>query len=82
MVGVGGGEGDPTLLNNWGATHIKNFKKYPYKVQESCFVSMEEIHLKLYKRYQKEEKILDPFKNSTTALQIKIKDNRGACQKK
>ena len=44
---------------------------------------MEEIHFKLYKRYQKEEKILDPFKNSTTALQKKkIKDNRGACQKK
>ena len=29
---------------------------------------MEEIHFKLYKRYQKEEEILDPFKNSTTAL--------------
>ena len=43
---------------------------------------MEEIHFKLYKRYQKEEKILDPFKNSTTALLKKIKDNRGACQKK
>ena len=42
---------------------------------------MEEIHLKLYKRYQKEEEIL-PFKNSRTALQKKIKDNRGACQKK
>ena len=41
---------------------------------------MEEIHFKLYKRYQKEEEIL-PFKNSRTALQKKIKDNRGACQK-
>ena len=43
---------------------------------------MEEIHFKLYKRYQKEKERLDPFKNSTTALQKKIKDNRGACQKK
>ena len=42
---------------------------------------MEEIHFKLYKWYQKEEEIL-PFKNSRTALQKTIKDNRGACQKK
>ena len=42
---------------------------------------MEEIHFKLYKRYQKEEEIL-PFKNGRTALQKKNKDNRGACQKK
>ena len=40
---------------------------------------MEEIHFKLYKRYQKEMEIL-PFKNSRTALQKKIKDKRGACQ--
>ena len=33
---------------------------------------MEEIHFKLYKRYQKEEEIL-PFKNGRTALQKKIK---------
>ena len=33
---------------------------------------MEEIHFKLYKRYQKEEEIL-PFKNSRTALQKKLK---------
>ena len=31
---------------------------------------MEEIHLKLYKRYQKEEETL-PFENSRTALQKK-----------
>ena len=41
---------------------------------------MEEIHFKLYKRYQKEEEI-HPFKNNRTVLQKKIKDNRGACQK-
>ena len=71
--GGGGGTGDTTQLNNWGGTsQIKEIKKYPQRVQESCFVSMEEIHFKLYKRYQKEEEILDPFKNSTTALQ-KIK---------
>ena len=69
----GGGGGDTTLLNNWGGVSKKNNnnKKYPQKVQEFCFVSMEEIHFKLYKWYQKEEKIL-PFKNSGTALQ-KIK---------
>ena len=33
---------------------------------------MEEIHFKLYKRYQKEGEIL-PFKNGRTALQKKIK---------
>ena len=33
---------------------------------------MEEIHFKLYKRYQKEEEIL-PFRNSRTALQKKLK---------
>ena len=33
---------------------------------------MEEIHFKLYKRYQKEEEIL-PFKNSRSALQKKLK---------
>ena len=34
---------------------------------------MEETHFKLYKTYQKEEEILDPFKNSRTALQKKLK---------
>ena len=34
---------------------------------------MEEIHFKLYKTYQKEEEILDPFKNRRTALQKKLK---------
>ena len=69
----GGGGGDTTLLNNGGGVSKKNNnnKKYPQKVQESCFVGMEEIHFKLYKRYQKEEEIL-PFKNSRPALQ-KIK---------
>ena len=33
---------------------------------------MEEIHFKLYKRYQKEDEIL-PFKNSRPALQKKLK---------
>ena len=33
---------------------------------------MEKIHFKLYKRYQKGDKIL-PFKNSRTALQKKLK---------
>ena len=42
---------------------------------------MEEINFKLYKKNQKEEKILR-FRNSRTALQKKFKDNRGACQKK
>ena len=36
-------------------------------------VGMEEIHFKLYTMYQKEEEILDPFKNSRTALQKKLK---------
>ena len=42
---------------------------------------MEEIQFKLYKRYQKEEEILR-FRNSRTALQKKIEDNRSPCQKK
>ena len=71
-MGGEGGTGDTTQLNNWGgASQIKEIKKYPQRVQESCFVGMEEIHFKLYKRYQKEEEIL-PFKNSRTALE-KIK---------
>ena len=54
MGGEGGGgeTGDTTQLNNWGgASQIKEIKKYPQRVQESCFVGMEEIHFKLYKRY-------------------------------
>ena len=34
---------------------------------------MEEIHFKLYKRYQKEEEEILPFKNSRSALQKKLK---------
>ena len=56
-------------------------QKYPQKVQESCFVGVEEIHFKLYKRYQKEEEIL-PFKNSRTALQNKKLKITGVLVKK
>ena len=51
-MGGEGGTGDTTQLNNWGGTtQIKEIKKYPQRVQETCFVGMEEIHFKLYKRY-------------------------------
>ena len=41
----------------------------------------EEIHFKLYKRYQKEEEIL-PFKNNRTALQKKKLKITGVLVKK
>ena len=41
---------------------------------------MEEIHFKLYKRYQKEMEIL-PFKNSRTALQKKKSKIKGVLVK-
>ena len=42
---------------------------------------MEEIHFKLYKRYQKEKEIL-PFKNNRTALQKKKLKITGVLVKK
>ena len=44
-------------------------------------MGVEEIHFKLYKRYQKEEEIL-PFKNSRTALQNKKLKITGVLVKK
>ena len=44
-------------------------------------MGVEEIHFKLYKRYQKEEEIL-PFKNSQTALQNKKLKITGVLVKK
>ena len=75
MGGRGGGregEGDTTLLNNCGASQIKN-SKVSLEGTGILLVSMEEIHFKLYRMYQKEQEILDPFKNSRTALQKKLK---------
>ena len=51
-----------TLLNNCGPCQIKKIKKYPQKVQESCFVSMEEIHFKLYKKYKRRRRYSTPLK--------------------
>ena len=44
--GEGGGEGDTTLLNNWGASQIK-------KIQ-SCFDGMEGIHFNPYEVTKRE----------------------------
>ena len=44
--GGGGGEGDTTLLNNCGATQVKN-SKVSLEGTAILFVSMEEIHFKM-----------------------------------
>ena len=57
--GEGGGGGDTTLLNNWGASQIKKFNIALWAWKKFILTPT---------RYQKEEEIL-PFKKSQDALQ-------------
>ena len=67
------GEGDTNLLNNCGASQIKSFKSIPRRYKNLALWAWKKLIFKLYKTYQKEEEKLDPFKNSRTALQKKLK---------